>query len=274
MAIDRRSEGQTVLRQTQLAELYLLEVLDEICQKHSIPYFLVDGTLLGALRHNGFIPWDDDIDVGMLAPDYLRFKKIVRASLPPGIYFQDEKDMHNTCPCGKLRDLKSFFFNGVGSAGRWDRKYYGVPIDVFPFVKAPNLPYKWTYLLLRFRMGPYGRWHRLLDRQRRSAVLRLLDTLQAMGWKTVHGVAIVAWHFMCLIRPSKIWHVMPESGFTSRCAIETLLPLKKHVFEGRDYPVPNDSETYLTTVFGNWRELPPVDKRPKHSAFVFPIIES
>jgi len=111
MAIDNRHKGDTVLRKTQLVQLYLLDILDEICKKHDIPYFLVDGTLLGAFRHNGFIPWDDDIDVGMLKPDYRRFKRIVCQELPDGVYFESEKDMHNTCPCGKLRDLKSFFFN-------------------------------------------------------------------------------------------------------------------------------------------------------------------
>ena len=274
MALDRRKEGNSVLRQTQLTELYLLEVLDEICEKHKIPYYLAGGTLLGALRHNGFIPWDDDIDVGMLEPDYRRFKKIVRSCLPEGICFQDEKEMHNLCPCGKLRDQKSFFFNGVGCSDGQDRKYYGVPIDIFYDVKAPNLSDRWLYRLQRFRAGPYVRWHRLLNRQRRSVVLRLFDTFQASGWKVVHGIAIIVWHLICLIRPSQIWYTVPESGFSSHVPQEVLFPFKKHIFEGREFPVPNDSERYLTAVYGNWREIPPPDKRPKHSAFVIPCVGS
>ena len=61
---DNRSTGETTLRKTQLVELYLLRIFDEICKKNGLRYFLVGGTLIGAMRHNGFIPWDDDIDVG------------------------------------------------------------------------------------------------------------------------------------------------------------------------------------------------------------------
>ena len=76
---------------------YLLEI-DRICRKYDIRYFLAGGTLLGAIRHHGFIPWDDDADVMMLREDYDRFMQVVQKELPENIFVQvpeTEKGNHN-----------------------------------------------------------------------------------------------------------------------------------------------------------------------------------
>ena len=70
---DTMSE-ETLLRLKQI-ELEILKVFHEYCAKHSLQYYLIGGALLGAVRHRGFVPWDDDIDVGMLREDYERLKK-------------------------------------------------------------------------------------------------------------------------------------------------------------------------------------------------------
>ena len=70
---DNRQEGETVLRQAQLVMLRMLKIIDYICRKHDISYWMCSGTLLGAVRHKGFIPWDDDLDICMIREDYERF---------------------------------------------------------------------------------------------------------------------------------------------------------------------------------------------------------
>ena len=74
---DEREKGETRLRQCQLVMLRLLKIFDHLCTKHDIRYFLTGGTLLGAIRHKGFIPWDDDLDVGMTRVNYEKFVKLV-----------------------------------------------------------------------------------------------------------------------------------------------------------------------------------------------------
>ena len=80
---------QENLRKLQLIELELLIEFDRICRKNNIRYTLTGGTLLGAVRHGGFIPWDDDADVSMLRREYEKFKKVCEIELDDKYYFQD-----------------------------------------------------------------------------------------------------------------------------------------------------------------------------------------
>ena len=75
---ERYNPEGSILRKQQLRMLDILLHIDKICNEHNIPYWLSSGTLLGAVRHGGFIPWDDDVDIEMLREDYLRFEKIFK----------------------------------------------------------------------------------------------------------------------------------------------------------------------------------------------------
>ena len=79
----------TAIKQAWAGSLSVLSVIDQICDKHGINYFAEWGTLLGAVRHGGFVPWDDDLDIGMLREDYERFRKIAQDELPEGFGIQD-----------------------------------------------------------------------------------------------------------------------------------------------------------------------------------------
>lgn len=79
------------LRSLQLVELNIMKLFADICERHGLRYFMVGGTMLGAVRHKGFIPWDDDMDVAMPRPDYERFMQVVRSELPEGYSFLNYK---------------------------------------------------------------------------------------------------------------------------------------------------------------------------------------
>ena len=89
---------KSVLRRLQQTEFEILKEFDRICKKHNIQYFLDSGTALGAARHKGFIPWDDDIDVGMLRSDYEHFLEICPKELEQK-YFLQTIETDPGCPC-------------------------------------------------------------------------------------------------------------------------------------------------------------------------------
>ena len=81
----------SMLRRQQMRMLEILIEVDRICKKHGIPYWLSSGTLIGAVRHNGFIPWDDDLDIEMMRKDYLRLLQVLPGELPDWLALQNDE---------------------------------------------------------------------------------------------------------------------------------------------------------------------------------------
>ena len=93
-----------LLRKVQLTQLEIAKEIRRVCEENDIPYFLTCGTLLGAVRHQGFIPWDDDMDVGMLRENYEKFCRIAPEKLKPEYCWQSwYTDPNYALPFGKVR---------------------------------------------------------------------------------------------------------------------------------------------------------------------------
>lgn len=89
------NNDMSVLRELQIVELKILKEVVRICEKHSLEYFAIDGTLLGAVRHGGFIPWDDDVDIGLPRDSFERFVELAPKELPSSMsinYFKYHED--------------------------------------------------------------------------------------------------------------------------------------------------------------------------------------
>jgi phosphorylcholine metabolism protein LicD len=127
---DLRDQGKDWLEKTHLVLKRMIHIFHKICEKHEIPYFAIGGTLLGAYRHKGFIPWDADADMGMMMNDYMKFKEIVEKELPKDIFFQNcETDPYrDKCNIGlvKLRDRYSCYCEH-----HKQKEHQGIQLDIF-----------------------------------------------------------------------------------------------------------------------------------------------
>lgn len=238
------------LRRQQLVMLEMVKVLDRISKKHNIPYFLYGGTLLGAVRHNGFIPWDDDLDVGLMRKDYQRLMRVLPNELPPHIILQtNQTDKNYFYFFAKLRDTRSFLDEGA-----YDRafNYRGIFIDIFPFDKL-QLPLQqlklqsYAYTLYRNGKGSEAALRKIraltwFNRNITFPVLRFISRLT--GGKTLTYDFGIPFHI-----------VYDEKD---------IFPLTTHEFEGVQLSVPGDSDHMLRSQFGDYMRLPNLDNVEHH----------
>jgi lipopolysaccharide cholinephosphotransferase len=125
------------LRRLQLCELNLLKTFRDVCAKYNLRYYMIGGTMLGAVRHQGFIPWDDDVDIGMPRPDYQKFLKIVRKNLPSYIeLLHYKKDEDYLRYFSRLTDRRVTIYNDSNTETLMENAW----IDIFPLDGTPNHP--------------------------------------------------------------------------------------------------------------------------------------
>lgn len=124
-------------KRTWIVEMEMLAELDRICKKYDIKYFAEGGTLLGAVRHGGFIPWDDDVDIAMLREDYDKFCKVAPDEISAPLFFQD-------CHTDNIKFLFSRIRNSNTAAvpikgiSYYDNTNHGIFIDIFPLDSIPD----------------------------------------------------------------------------------------------------------------------------------------
>ena len=245
-------EGST-LRRAQLRMLEILKVVDDICTKHGIQYTLDGGTLIGAVRHGGFIPWDDDIDINVTRDDLAKLRKILPRELPSHLVYQDYfTDPYYPTLIAKVRERDSYMYEEPCT----DKlKEKGIFIDIIPIEEVPNLAWK---AKLDYWYGHCLRGiHHYADTK---------DTI--LSWI----VLPFAWGLTALTRLTnkfrRIDQLAHVYGFQAYGALQKkdYYPIKRMSFEGFQACVPNNPDAVLTALFGDYMQLPPEDKRRVHSS--------
>lgn len=256
------------LRKMQLIQLEMLKEVDRICKKHSIKYSIIAGTLLGAVRHKGYIPWDDDADVAMLRKDYDKFVKISENELDKSkFYFQDHKNTYGyRWGYGKLRRKNTVFIRKGQEHMPYDS---GVFIDIFPLDEVPNNKFKrkiygygctcvrkmlWSEVGAKLEKNKYLRFmYKLIAKIPRDTVFKYYEKLKKVGSKNKS-----AWvRILTFPTPDNGEHGYRKKWYENLEDIE---------FEGYLFPAIKDYDEYLSFKFGNYLELPPIEQRKVHVA--------
>ncbi len=260
----------TQLKQLQRVELDILKEVIRVCEENDLTYFTVGGTTLGAIRHNGFIPWDDDIDIGMMREDYEKFLKIAPSKLSKGFTMQSfytEPNMPTYF--AKVRKDDTLF---VEEYAKNVNMHQGIYIDIMPYDKIPE------DLKERSRYRKKVQFWNQLFIAKTIAVTSVPYT-KNKGYKNILRKiehAAVAWVsketlYHRLDSELRKYNETKSTMVSSRglrvfeTSIDDYFPLDDHVFETISVKVPRNVDTVLRTQYGDYMKLPPEEKRYSHA---------
>lgn len=267
------------LSQQQLSELHavqleLMEELRRLCEKHSLKFFALYGTLLGAVRHRGFIPWDDDLDLGMVRTDYEKLLEVTRTELSDRYFFQSvNSDDDYYSPLGKLRKNGTVFNERTSGTGRQHR---GIFIDLFPLDAKPRhtagqlIQRGSTYVLKRLLMikGGYeiGFGRRGVRRMIRM-LAALVSRITSRNWLS-KSLDRQMTRF-AEDRPRKYVSIAgPYSYDRQTIEAEWVNDLVEIRFENTTIPAFRQAHQYLTRMYGDYMELPPSSEQVGHHTLI------
>lgn len=251
------------MKPLQRVQLEMLKVVVGFCEQHALRWFLLGGSALGAVRHKGFIPWDDDIDVGLPRPDYDRLLEILKRDLQAPFFLQTrETDLEYPLHFAKVRNSATTF---IQSNMAHLRMNHGIGIDLFPLDGYPSSTGRITFWFILFKVMRGMLMHKYGIRSDKR-VVRWGMKLVSLPFTTRFLHAAVEW---CVRRTDYESSEMIHNWWGA-WGIKEVMP--KRVFgEGRQVPfeslicrIPTDFESYLSRIYGEYMKLPPEDKRVSH----------
>ena len=256
-------------RALQLRELEIFDLFADICQRHGLRYFIIAGTLLGAVRHGGFIPWDDDIDVAMPRRDFNKFAKICKKELPCGYFFQSSKtDKEYPFFFAKLRRDGECVNESILESCDIHKGCY---IDVFPLDRCPRSERgrKMLFKLVEIyscTLIAKSNPDFVCDYQKGGAKL-LFSAAKKMpiGFvKVLRGITRAAISAFC--SGKTLATISGTHGYTKEYYDRSWFfdGHKTLVFEGRECPVPPGYKKQLSHMYGDYMTPPDENERGGH----------
>ena len=266
-----RKIGIDELRKIQLE---IMDVVMKFCEEHNILCFLDAGTLLGAIRHKGYIPWDNDIDVGMLRPDYDKFIRLFNEENTRYKFYSLENDHECIQPFGKVFDLNTEYYEPDKRTGN---KIF-VNIDIWPMDNAPDddrvlkRMFRWQHILRNFHSARYlpmftppnGNICKKLIAYCARITMNLIPISiipkNYFAWKVLKNAKQYVSTPTRRVGSFMGWHelVMDREKFEKFTYAE---------FEGRKCKIPSGYDEWLTKLYGDYMQLPPKSKQIAHHYF-------
>jgi lipopolysaccharide cholinephosphotransferase len=238
VSADQVPLAQGTLRDIQKSELRMLLEVDRICKEHNIKYWIDFGTLLGAVRHKDFIPWDDDIDIGMMRDDYEKFVEIFNAN---------------------TSDKNLYAFNMVAPSGNVNiidichKEIKGIFIDIFPYDFYTDKLDDNGKQLLHDKISKIKKQHHQKAPKSEQEKQKFRNRFLSIRDKYIYeGKTPDVSQKPALFWGIDYYHKMPRCVFD----YETFFPLSEIEFCGHKFPAPADVDLYLTTVYRDYMSLP------------------
>ena len=273
---DNRDEFTDELDKIKVIELKMLRILDDICSRHNIKYWLGGGTLLGAYRHKGFIPWDDDIDVVMFRPDYEKFLVIAQDELPHDLYIQsyltDSKYRFNA----RIRDAYSSCKTVYEMS---DLSHKGLYLDIFPFdfykIKSKHIKFFSRLATTVFSDTRSIREVKLDSVTRFKLIYKITYIFMRLPSMVLSDKMIVRLFalykkLLTTTDNTDVFYKGLECCFDGFREVyyDTVFPLGKIIFEGYEFNCPNNIEFYLEELYGDYMIIPSEEERLKAKHYI------
>jgi len=244
---DEREKGDSQLRKCQLVMLRMLKILDFLCVRHEVKYFLVEGSLRGAILYHGFLPWDDDLDIGMTRDNYEKFVEKVVPELPNDIFFQNDE----TDPCypschvieAKLRDKYSSYKRG--NRNNKNTFHDGLQIDIAVYDRS-YLPNK---LFIYFANRLLKFFFKRRGNKKRANLLKWISKYSP---------------FLLVYGNSFISRLKEINQRTNYIKYKEIKKLKRTKFEDMEAYIPIGWDSYLKRHYGKYKEIPSWEKQKGH----------
>lgn len=269
----KQIEGEE-FRKLQLIQLGMIKELDRVCRLHGIKYSIFCGTLLGAVRHGGYIPWDDDADIAMMREEYEKFKKVANELDPNICWFQDhDTDSGYRWGYAKLRRTGTTF---VRDGQEHLTCKTGVFIDVFPLDDVPKSLFGqivqdikcffyrktlWSEVAKKNTKGIKKWIYNRLSKTKVDKVYKKLEKYTSKSCSDLEkggGVRVLLFPAVegYVKVPLKERYGMPKEWF---------LDLAEYDFEGLKLLGTRDYDAYLKHMYGDYMQLPPENSRQPHA---------
>ena len=259
------------LEELKKIQLEILEKVHLFCIENNIDYTLSSGTLIGAIRHKGYIPWDDDIDIEMTRPNYNKFIKKFNGRYPELEVLSPELDWGYYAPYANVYDNRTILIEGDNGHNGRD---VGIKIDIFPIDGLPadknecNLIFKKVErynTCMRYKRFPLSSFCN-------GNILKKI--IKCFAWYYLH---IIPYSFfqkrLHKIATTYDFNTSENAGpilfMNNKCSInkDTFIKYQETEFEGRKFCIIKEYDSYLKALYGNYMQLPPEDKRVPHHNF-------